>query len=429
MFDVFARSIFIALVVVVLTPVSASAARAEDLVMPYSCTVHGKDLHVAPANNTAYRIVGRRFEQPFVACSQGAATCETMMVHRFTIECDGTQISWSRITQAAAQSGVKLPAGMPAGFAPVSALSGRFVLPALVRTSAQHANVLMQDLSPDSVTETSDDWRSSAADGGDAQWVTEVHSDVLRSSHASNAGHVAASLGGVLLMLFAVSMVAAGRWRMTASPTVFWPPNAAGNRDALARMFKRAQDALAQMRSKLERHWHAGDNHAPTDATANALLILQARLIDVEFAVATLAPSLLLRQVLSTEVEAIRGRVVDLERQASRMPAQKVSIIVRNLLRDLDRISRIAKSADQAASEGSASDVEHDTPRTMAEAYRVLGINPDAAPAVAKKLVDALRMSWHPDHARNEGDRRHREGRMKQINAAWDMVKTQRAAA
>ncbi|MGL4397924.1 MAG: DnaJ domain-containing protein, partial [Hyphomicrobium sp.] len=61
--------------------------------------------------------------------------------------------------------------------------------------------------------------------------------------------------------------------------------------------------------------------------------------------------------------------------------------------------------------------------------YRVLGVNPAAAPAVAKKLVDALRMSWHPDLARDEADRVQREKRIKQINAAWDLIKDQHQAA
>lgn len=427
MFSSISKAFFTALVVFILNLPASGPAAAEDLVMPYSCAVNGKNLTVTPANDTAYRIVGRRFEQPFVACRN----CETMMVHRFTIECDGAQISWSRITQAATQSGVKLPSGLPAGFAPVSALSGRFVLPALVRTATHSAAVSMQDLSADSVIELADDWPSQTARNGDAQWVTEVRSDVMRSAPGSNAGHVAASLGGVLLMLFAASMVAAGRWRMPASDTGFWPPNSGAAGEAVARLVKRAQQTLLQLRTSVENFSQFGAAPTTSDETANALLILQARLIEVEFAVASLAPHLLLRDVLSTETAAIRARADDIQRQASRRSAQKTAAILRNLLRELDRIGRIARSADQAATDNSeAAHVdEQASPQTMADAYRILGINPDAAPVVAKKLVDALRMSWHPDHARDEGDRRIRESRMKQINAAWDLVKSQRAAA
>lgn len=423
-----AKSIFSVLVVVILTSI-AGGARAEDLVMPFSCAVHGNDLHVAPANDTTYRIVGRRIEQPFVACSKTGASCETMMVHRFAIECDGAQIAWSRVTQAATLHGVKVPTGLPAGFAPVSPLSGRFLLPALVSTSAHDDAVAMQDLSPDSVTGSSEDWQT--ASNGEAQWITEIRSDVLRSSPGGNAGHVAASLGGVLLVLFAASMVAAGRWRMPAQVRAGWAPNSAAG-DIALQWSKRVIDAVVGLRSKLEHRWDKAVEAAPSDDLANALLILQARLIEADLAVSSLAPHLLLRDVLLVEIYTIRTRFSELERHMSRRAPQKSAAVVRNLLRELDRIGRIANSAaqggaDRADAGGNADD--HDAPQTMADAYRVLGINPDAAPAIAKKLVDALRMSWHPDLARDEIDRRSRESRMKQINAAWDLVKSQRAAA
>ncbi len=43
-----------------------------------------------------------------------------------------------------------------------------------------------------------------------------------------------------------------------------------------------------------------------------------------------------------------------------------------------------------------------------------------------KKIVDGLRQSWHPDLARTEADRRLREVRMKQINAAWEILQGKR---
>jgi preprotein translocase subunit Sec63 len=72
---------------------------------------------------------------------------------------------------------------------------------------------------------------------------------------------------------------------------------------------------------------------------------------------------------------------------------------------------------------------EADVPSNIFEAYRVLGLNADAPDAAVKKIVDALRMSWHPDHARNEQDRHYREQRIKQVNAAWDLLKTRPAEA
>jgi hypothetical protein len=66
-------------------------------------------------------------------------------------------------------------------------------------------------------------------------------------------------------------------------------------------------------------------------------------------------------------------------------------------------------------------------PCTRAEALEVLGLGVTASAnhAAIKKIVDGLRLSWHPDHAKDEADRAVRELRSKQINAAWDLLRTQ----
>jgi hypothetical protein len=70
-------------------------------------------------------------------------------------------------------------------------------------------------------------------------------------------------------------------------------------------------------------------------------------------------------------------------------------------------------------------------PRTRAEALQILGmgVTADAAEAAIKRIVDGLRLSWHPDHAKDAEDRRIRELRMKQINAAWEIIHGKRAEA
>jgi DnaJ-class molecular chaperone len=42
-------------------------------------------------------------------------------------------------------------------------------------------------------------------------------------------------------------------------------------------------------------------------------------------------------------------------------------------------------------------------------------------------MVRALRRKWHPDRARKE-DRAFREHRLKQINVAWDILRTKKSA-
>ena len=70
-------------------------------------------------------------------------------------------------------------------------------------------------------------------------------------------------------------------------------------------------------------------------------------------------------------------------------------------------------------------------PRTRKEAFKVLGVGiaPGANALALKKIVDALRVSWHPDLAKDEPDRQLRELRSKQINAAWELLQGERAEA
>jgi hypothetical protein len=67
-------------------------------------------------------------------------------------------------------------------------------------------------------------------------------------------------------------------------------------------------------------------------------------------------------------------------------------------------------------------------PQTRAEAMQMLGIgvSRDATETAMKKIVDGLRLSWHPDLAKDEADRQLREYRLKQINAAWDLIQGKR---
>jgi hypothetical protein len=69
-------------------------------------------------------------------------------------------------------------------------------------------------------------------------------------------------------------------------------------------------------------------------------------------------------------------------------------------------------------------------PSSRAEALRVLGIGvtPDATETAIKKIVDGLRLSWHPDYAKDAEDLRVRELRLKQINAAWEIIAGKRVA-
>jgi hypothetical protein len=88
----------------------------------------------------------------------------------------------------------------------------------------------------------------------------------------------------------------------------------------------------------------------------------------------------------------------------------------------------VPRAPDQSA-EGSAAIDDLPVPTTYTQALDILGASPDSSVAAIKKIVDGLRQSWHPDLARSEADRAHRERRVQQINVAWDLVSQRRSAA
>jgi hypothetical protein len=70
----------------------------------------------------------------------------------------------------------------------------------------------------------------------------------------------------------------------------------------------------------------------------------------------------------------------------------------------------------------------HVTPQTRDEALSTLGVSSKAGPDVIEKVVDGLRESWKTELAIDEVDKRHRQERLAQIEAAWQLLRDERAA-
>ncbi len=87
--------------------------------------------------------------------------------------------------------------------------------------------------------------------------------------------------------------------------------------------------------------------------------------------------------------------------------------------RDLNRIGAVAEAAGVGFGNRNS---EPRIPKTRDEACFILGANREANPETLQRLVKALRQCWHPDLAQTEPDRRQREARLKQINAAHDLI-------
>jgi hypothetical protein len=161
---------------------------------------------------------------------------------------------------------------------------------------------------------------------------------------------------------------------------------------------------------------------------ANAAAAVGALLQQTQTATGQLGGAGPLRDVLQSELGQVGQRLASLETLLAKgdVGADKAAPQFRAMVRDLGRIRRIVDSAAASLTDGRKSVV---LPRTTSEAYEILGVNPEVSAGILKKIVDALRMSWHPDHARDEADRLLREDRIRQINIAWELINGKREAA
>ncbi|HKZ96585.1 MAG TPA: J domain-containing protein [Hyphomicrobiaceae bacterium] len=161
---------------------------------------------------------------------------------------------------------------------------------------------------------------------------------------------------------------------------------------------------------------------------ANAADQVAALLKQTQFAVFGLRSATPLRDVLEEEVHGIGQRLAIAKAAAidGKGSVTKTAGQFRALVRELDRVRRIASSAAPSLTNLREAVT---LPQTKSEAYEVLGVNADVSEGILKKIVDALRMTWHPDHAKDEEDRLLREQRIKQINIAWELINDKRHAA
>ncbi len=458
-------------------PLFPAEAR-ERLVMPFDCAVEGGEVRLSPAAEKSYRIVGGRDEQTVTTCTPAAtAGCTTVMVHKFAISCSGAAVAWMRIAGAIGSAdanrawiengrlnlvmpgrGVPEAAAaclegqtngasglarrvvlggdclpwrrraalehlvLPPGFAPLGELGARLMVgaaadeavmklggidafalePQLTQVSMSDAEIAIAKADPEALLEPSarrETFETALEpDLANDDWITVVHSgpDIETTASAQQTARTwawllvvaSAAIVGLLLAMRAAPKIRAGR---------------------AARATSRA---LAKSELSL----------------ANASVAVSALLQQTETAARALKGAGPLRDVLQGELKQVRARLINLDRLSANgeADAEKSALQFRALVRELERTRRIVDSA-AASLPGSRKTAA--LPRTPSEAYEVLGVNAEVSAGVLKKIVDALRMSWHPDHARDADDRALREDRIRQINIAWDLISANREAA
>lgn len=132
-----------------------------------------------------------------------------------------------------------------------------------------------------------------------------------------------------------------------------------------------------------------------------------------------------LRRVLLREVRAMEQFLGTTIQTAPDDPREwrRMRLRLQRVVTDLIRLKDITDGARRSLTSRIISD---ELPRDKMEAYEVLGANPEASEKILKRLVDALRATWHPDLAANDDDRALRDRRIKQINVAWDLITDKR---
>ena len=135
-----------------------------------------------------------------------------------------------------------------------------------------------------------------------------------------------------------------------------------------------------------------------------------------------------LRRVLTREVRSMEQFLSATLENAPEDPREwrRTRLRLQRVVTDLIRLKDITDGARRSLTSKLISD---ELPRDKQEAYEMLGANAEASEKILKRLVDALRATWHPDLAANEDDLVLRNRRIKQINVAWDLISEKRSEA
>ena len=470
---------------------AAETTHGVRVAMPFTCSVERGRVRVLPGPEQIYEISDRNESQPFTACPAGPSRqCRTFSIHRFTLSCPGGRAPWVEVAAAAAAAHpelsprvvledgrlllgrrgpgpgmmrdcyARLTGGgprvrvydpvlqdecwsltrrgaaphieLPLGYAPLMLARAKLLpaqrptlthavstpplpamepLPALPKPAplvvADHATVVEpQPSTAARFALVASAWRTEVVPGevvhGEAARVEEpVRIEVpareerpfLPLSTLWLIGIAAALIGGPLAAWAVLARASRARQRSGLSAT----DAARSDARTVGRLKAAGLELLPVIRDRLDQ----------------------------------LPAAMPLRQVLARELHIAAQRFATLASEqpqgaeAERRNRSRLQVVVR----DLHRLGEIIAGAQSSLGGQALVPAVLPEPRDKAEAYALLGVNPDVNERILKKLVEALRQSWHPDLARDDADRRRREDRIKQINVAWDLIQGKRVEA
>ena len=457
--------------------IAPQAARAnEQIVLPFECNVIGGRVQMRPSGDQAYRVYGARQEQRYRACSeQSPDRCRTFLVHRFTMACGRDRVEWPDAYEAIARAtdgraffngdgalyyrmGPREPretypfpdrhpatgvVEMPNGFAPIAGVNAIFTPldPRVAEledgASARETRAYREPLpsaapAPDgksafapALTPKDPPKQAEARSGvvleRNPVAIPEVKSttELSTSTRPLETASTQTAATSAVEPAKAVPPTAAVPARDAAQPVVPTILNNPAAKEvesaaksetvvAAAEVAPAPASPVVDAGPRVE-GWSAGGGGSGIAVSPIALAIL--------IAAATLAALLvILKRQSEATVAAGPMRVAfepvlpGLEPKAGAGQALAVRV------------------APEPPVVSTASVATAGVPSTRAEAFALLGLNAEASEPVIRKLVEALRQSWHPDLGATPDDRSAREERMKAINAAADLLLRKAAA-
>ncbi len=446
----------------------SAMADGEQVLLPYQCSVDRGRVALSPAPERAYRLVSPRASHAFTACAPANPNrCRTWQIHKFDFMCGGQRVPWlavaATLIERAPQRGriengrlmlrlgpewqrrALIPTGFrdpfgdaekmlafPVGFAPSLGSGVRFA-------GALTPPPTVVDAKPEPKVSEAKPTEPKGAEARSDGKMAKVESRPTTTVEppAAKQPTTAISQG----------------WAATVTPAGSLSAEAAGFSVAIrgvvggcivllawagllfARRRFAGSGSTANVQSGSPAPASSGSNTTDEAALCAELVARAVNLHQVSREAVGALPNANLRTILTNDLSAIQRRLLSAELTADVADERwhAVKPMVTAALTDLERIARIiagvlssqpAPSPDVAPLVAMAA-----VPETADEAFEILGVNPAASRTVVKKVVDGLRQSWHPDHARDTQDRVRREERMKQINIAWDLIRSSQEPA
>ena len=457
-----------------------AAGPAEQIVLPFDCRLTGGRVEASPSSDQAYRIFGPREQKVFRACSrQNPDRCRSFMLHRFTMACGGARVTWPEFYAAiSAHTGRRAvldegqiryrvgerwrarenygfddpfedrPGGpgagggtvtMPRGFAPLTGTNAIFT-PLDPRVAELEEAEGRKDLDPDAPPVA--DLKPPAPVPAKRPPEERVMADAKPADPAPPAAEIKSAPPPAPATVTAPApqpapapepapavapsaAVSATTPPPPMAPTILNNPAAAKLRDAASPEKESATTVVAASEVPLPAA-SPGSNPSPPATSVKGwegsggsrALSMPPLYIAMAIAAATL---LALLAILKQQAAQAMGQAAPVAGPRPHGPDEPVLPGFDPPAASPGQALALREPAAPPSATGRAGQATG-MPATRAEALDLLGLSADAPEAAIRKVVEALRQSWHPDLATTKEDRAAREERLKRINVAADLL-------